>query len=104
MSEKADCRLTFQVGESTPGQVVYVGSCVTCGLPLQAGSEADLRARFTQHASIDPPPAEVLARTITPFDIDSFPAYFLNGPGYRVASKTVCPHGRVLTDPCPACD
>ena len=50
------------------------------------------------------PPADVLARTITPADVKKWPYYFINGPGRAVAEQTDCDHGYQLTDSCPNCD
>lgn len=51
----------------------------------------------------DVPPANVLARRITPSDVAAYPAYFLYGPGLVLAETTDCPHGYRLTDSCPGC-
>ena len=55
-------------------------------------------------ASRGTPPADVLARTITPADVKKWPYYFINGPGRAVAEQTDCDHGYQLTDSCPNCD
>lgn len=50
------------------------------------------------------PPAEVLDRAPTFWDVRRWPNYFLEGEGYLVAQATECLHGYYLTDSCPGCD
>lgn len=57
-----------------------------------------------QSANAPRPPVSVLLRRLTPADIKAYPVYFILGPGYDIASKTLCGHGYHLTDSCPGCD
>lgn len=79
-------------------------SCSTCGVPLGGWTYDEVRANFDRHKAIPAPPAEVLARPLTPADIQAYPEYFINGRGRSIASTTLCAHDYYLTDSCPGCD
>lgn len=102
-SEDTGCRLVFEVVTGAEGDTMFDGACAGCGLPIRAGSEADLRARFEHHVSVPAPPALVSGRAPRVADVDEFPEWFLNGRGYRAANSTRCPHGIALTSFCERC-
>ncbi|MFI9507202.1 hypothetical protein [Nocardia sp. NPDC052566] len=50
-----------------------------------------------------PPPANVIAGPIAATDVQTYPGYFLNGPGLPRAEASLCEHGLWLTDSCAVC-
>jgi hypothetical protein len=67
---------------------------------MRAGLAAFTAGRLAKMVT---PPADVLARKITPADVAAYPDYFIFGPGHDIADTTACDHGYMLTASCPAC-
>lgn len=86
------------------GRERFSASCSTCGAACTGWTQTAAVAAFEEHRAIPAPPADVLARTLTPADIRKFPEYFILGRGRSIALRTACAHGYRLTDSCPGCD
>ncbi|MFD3594374.1 hypothetical protein ACFWU5_16745 [Nocardia sp. NPDC058640] len=98
-----NCTITFTQKMHTDSAVLFAGVCDPCGVPVWAGSPEDAQTRFEHHRDIPEPPAEVLARPVTVADVDTYPAWFLNGRGFPVAAAAKCQHGYTLVAFCPEC-
>lgn len=98
MLSSEDCRFEIIECVDQDGGKLVRGECVPCGYPVWSASPDDAQVRFEHHRGIPAPPAEVLARPVTAALVDEFPAWFLNGRGYRAASVARCGHGEPVTD------
>ncbi|MER5388351.1 hypothetical protein [Saccharopolyspora sp. NPDC002686] len=72
---------------------------------VQLRKQARDAAQARRDAQTPAPPADILARPLTPADIRKYPAYFISTTnGSQLAQQYDCPHGYRLTDSCPGCD
>lgn len=98
-----DCEFALTDSIDPDGHGLVQGKCVPCGIPVLAASHRDAIARFEEHRDIPAPPAEVLSQPVTVELIDDYPAWFINGRGYKAALATKCPHGESLLFFCASC-